>query len=36
MINGAHAIPYSKDAEADRRFLRDVLGFPYVDSAVAG
>jgi hypothetical protein len=25
MITGAHSIPYSKDAEADRAFLRDVL-----------
>jgi len=32
MINGAHAIVYSRDADADRAFLRDVLGFPYVDS----
>ena len=31
MINGAHAIIYSKDADADRAFLRDVLGFPNVD-----
>jgi len=31
MINGAHAIIYSKDARADRAFLRDVLGFPSVD-----
>jgi len=31
MINGAHVIIYSKDAEADRNFLRDVLEFPYVD-----
>ena len=32
MISGAHTIIYSKDAEADRAFLRDVLGFPYVDA----
>ncbi len=32
MIIGAHAIVYSKDGEADRAFLRDVLGFPHVDS----
>jgi catechol 2,3-dioxygenase-like lactoylglutathione lyase family enzyme len=32
MIVGAHAILYSKDAEADRAFLRDVLGFPSVDA----
>jgi catechol 2,3-dioxygenase-like lactoylglutathione lyase family enzyme len=31
MINGAHAIIYSKDADADRAFFRDVLGFPNVD-----
>ena len=27
MINGAHIVVYSKDAEADRHFFRDVLGF---------
>ena len=32
MINGAHVVVYSKDAEADRAFLRDVLGFPHVDA----
>jgi catechol 2,3-dioxygenase-like lactoylglutathione lyase family enzyme len=31
MINGAHVILYSKDAEADRTFFKNVLGFPYVD-----
>jgi catechol 2,3-dioxygenase-like lactoylglutathione lyase family enzyme len=31
MIIGAHSILYSRDPEADRRFLRDVLGFPHVD-----
>ncbi len=31
MINGAHVIVYSTDAEADRAFLRDVLGFRHVD-----
>ena len=30
-IHGAHAIIYSKDADADRAFLRDVLRFPHVD-----
>ena len=30
-INGAHMIVYSANAEADRAFLRDVLGFPHVD-----
>jgi catechol 2,3-dioxygenase-like lactoylglutathione lyase family enzyme len=32
MINGAHVIIYSRDAEADRNFLRDVLGYPHVDA----
>ena len=32
MINGAHVILYSKDADADRVFLRDVLGLPHVDA----
>ena len=32
MISGAHVIIYTKDAEADRRFLRDVLRFPSVDA----
>jgi catechol 2,3-dioxygenase-like lactoylglutathione lyase family enzyme len=32
MIFGAHVIVYSKDAEADRRFLRDTLGFSSVDA----
>jgi catechol 2,3-dioxygenase-like lactoylglutathione lyase family enzyme len=32
MINGAHVILYSKDAEADRAFLRDVLGFDHIDA----
>jgi hypothetical protein len=31
MITGAHAIIYSRNADADRAFLRDVLGFPHVD-----
>jgi hypothetical protein len=31
MISGAHAIIYSKNAEADREFFRDVLKFPHVD-----
>ena len=31
MINGAHVIIYSKDAEADREFLKDVLGLRHVD-----
>jgi catechol 2,3-dioxygenase-like lactoylglutathione lyase family enzyme len=32
MIFGAHVIVYSKDAEADRAFLRDILGFKSVDA----
>jgi catechol 2,3-dioxygenase-like lactoylglutathione lyase family enzyme len=32
MINGAHVILYSTDAEADRLFIRDVLGFAGVDA----
>ena len=32
MIFGAHVIVSSKDAEADRAFLRDVLGFSSVDA----
>jgi catechol 2,3-dioxygenase-like lactoylglutathione lyase family enzyme len=32
MITGAHAILYSRDAEADRAFIRDVLGFDSVDA----
>jgi catechol 2,3-dioxygenase-like lactoylglutathione lyase family enzyme len=31
MITGAHAIIYSTDADADRAFLRDVLGLKGVD-----
>ncbi len=31
MIIGAHTILYSKNAEADRAFLRDVLKFAHVD-----
>jgi catechol 2,3-dioxygenase-like lactoylglutathione lyase family enzyme len=30
-IIGAHSILYSRNAEADRAFLRDVLGLPGVD-----
>jgi catechol 2,3-dioxygenase-like lactoylglutathione lyase family enzyme len=32
MIMGAHVIVYSKDAEADRAFFRDVLKFSSVDA----
>ena len=31
MINGAHSIIYSKNPDADRAFLRDVLELPNVD-----
>ena len=31
MINGAHILIYSRDAEADRAFFRDVLKFPSVE-----
>jgi len=31
-ITGAHSIIYSSDAEADRAFLRDVLGLKGVDA----
>jgi len=32
MIFGAHVIVYSKNAEADRDFLRDILGLASVDA----
>ncbi len=32
MINGAHVVIYSKDAEADRAFFRDVLELSSVDA----
>ena len=32
MINGTHVVVYSDNAEADRAFFRDVLGFPSVDA----
>ena len=32
MFSGAHVILYSQDAEADRAFVADVLGFPHVDA----
>src|SRR5438270_7246040 len=31
MINGAHVLLYSRDPDADRAFLREVLSFPSVD-----
>jgi catechol 2,3-dioxygenase-like lactoylglutathione lyase family enzyme len=32
VINGAHAIIYSRDADADRGFFQDVLGLRFVDA----
>ena len=32
VIFGAHVIVYTRDAEADRAFLRDVIGFEGVDA----
>jgi catechol 2,3-dioxygenase-like lactoylglutathione lyase family enzyme len=32
MVTGIHAVIYTRDAEADRAFFRDVLGFPSVDA----
>ena len=32
VIFGAHIIVYSRDADADRAFLRDILGFACVDA----
>jgi catechol 2,3-dioxygenase-like lactoylglutathione lyase family enzyme len=32
MISGAHVIVHTKDADADRAFFRDVLGFDPVDA----
>lgn len=32
MIHGAHIILYSKDADADRAFFRDVLKYPFADA----
>ena len=32
MITGIHALLYSKDADATRTFLRDVIGFSGVDA----
>lgn len=31
VVSGAHSILYSKNADADRAFLKDVLGLPHVD-----
>jgi catechol 2,3-dioxygenase-like lactoylglutathione lyase family enzyme len=32
VITGVHTVLFSRDAEADRAFFRDVLGFPAVDA----
>ncbi|MER6982984.1 VOC family protein, partial [Streptomyces carpinensis] len=32
MITGAHVVIHTRDAEADRAFLRDVLGWSHVDA----
>jgi catechol 2,3-dioxygenase-like lactoylglutathione lyase family enzyme len=32
MINAAHVVIYTKDAELDRAFFRDVLGLKWVDA----
>jgi catechol 2,3-dioxygenase-like lactoylglutathione lyase family enzyme len=32
MFSGAHVVVYTKDAEADRAFFRDVIGFDSVDA----
>lgn len=32
MISGTHVILYSNDADGDRAFLREVLGFSHVDA----
>ncbi len=32
MISGTHVIIYTKDAEADRAFFKDVLGFKHIDA----
>jgi len=32
MINAAHMVIYTQDAEADRAFFKDVLRFPWVDA----
>ena len=31
MISGAHIVVYSKNAQEDRAFIRDILGFKFVD-----
>ncbi|MEW1695820.1 VOC family protein [Streptomyces sp. NPDC093249] len=32
MFSGAHLVLYTRDAEADRAFLKDVFGFEHVDA----
>ena len=32
MLTGAHVVVYSRDAEADRAFFKDILGFRSVDA----
>jgi catechol 2,3-dioxygenase-like lactoylglutathione lyase family enzyme len=32
MISGAHVVLYSTNVQADRKFFRDVLKFPFVDA----
>ncbi|MEU7019520.1 VOC family protein [Streptomyces sp. NPDC046203] len=32
MFSGAHMVIYTRDAEADRDFLKDVVGFDHVDA----
>ncbi len=32
MLSGAHVIVFSRDADADRAFFRDVLELPFVDA----
>jgi hypothetical protein len=32
MLTGAHVLIYSSNTDADKAFLRDVLGFPHVDA----
>jgi catechol 2,3-dioxygenase-like lactoylglutathione lyase family enzyme len=32
MLTGAHVVIYSRDAEADRKFFADILGFGSVDA----
>lgn len=36
VIRGLHLLFHSRDPEADRAFLRDVLGWPHVEDAASG